>query len=270
MSLRGSPLTVEAPKGKTSLRLETWSDTIRVLWLSGLSGDIPFSFDHVTKGDRSLKVEDFALSEHNLVVPDMLSVQPKMPSIFSFNGVIPVRRGQCYARVTLLFRGKQIGILSSAYVTDAKGIAYPPGVHEGFAEGPGYVYAATTEISEITKEIEGIVPENARWRVRSLKFRFDTSGVVADRGVKLKVMSGAHYYYPVSDVVKQKADFNVHYSAVLGGDARVGVVDPNYVSLKLPDIILVGGDKIGTWTSGIQVDDVWYAVCLFVEEWIEE
>ncbi|GAH19887.1 unnamed protein product, partial [marine sediment metagenome] len=126
---------VEAPKGKTSLRLETWSDTIRVLWLSGLSGGLPFSYEHVTNGDRSLKVEDFTLSEYNLVMPDMLSVQPKMPMILSFNGVKPVRRGQCYARVTLLFQDKQIAVLSSAYVTDAKGITYPPGVHEGFAEG---------------------------------------------------------------------------------------------------------------------------------------
>ncbi|GAH88755.1 unnamed protein product, partial [marine sediment metagenome] len=121
---------VEAPRGKTSLRLETWSDEARVLWLSGLSGDTPFAFSHVTNADRSLKVEDFTLSEYNLVMPDILSVQPKMYSILSFNGVKPVKRGQCYARVTLLFRDKQIGILSSAYVTDAKGITYPPGVHE--------------------------------------------------------------------------------------------------------------------------------------------
>ncbi|GAH78332.1 unnamed protein product, partial [marine sediment metagenome] len=151
---------VEAPKGKTSLRLETWSDTIRVLLFSGLSGDTPFSFDHVTKGDRSLKVEDFTLSEYNLEIPDILSVQPKMPSIFAFNGVIPVRRGQCYARVTLLFRDKQIGILSSAYVTDSKGITYPPGVHEGFTEGPGYLYRIEVPSPEAGAAIDYAVPDN--------------------------------------------------------------------------------------------------------------
>ncbi|GAH92805.1 unnamed protein product, partial [marine sediment metagenome] len=66
-----------APKGKTSLRLETWSDQVRTILFRGLSGGLPFSFSHVTNGDRSLKVEDFTLSEYDLVMPDILSVQPK-------------------------------------------------------------------------------------------------------------------------------------------------------------------------------------------------
>ncbi|GAI00025.1 unnamed protein product, partial [marine sediment metagenome] len=97
-------------------------------------------------------------------------------------GVKPVRRGQCYARVTLLFQDKQIAVLSSAYVTDAKGITYPPGVHEGFAEGPGYVYMIEYYPS-VGEEVMHHVPANARWRVRSLYLTFQTDATEADRGV---------------------------------------------------------------------------------------
>ncbi len=270
MSLRGSPLTqVEAPRGKTSLRLETWSDTIRVLYLGGLAGNLPFSFDHVTKGDRSLKVEDFTLSEYNLVMPDILSVQPKMPSIFAFNGVIPVRRGQCYARVTLLFQGKQIGILSSAYVTDGKGITYPPGVHEGFTEGPGYVHNVPFATPDEGAEAAYTVPDNVRWRVRGIYLKLDTDATVADRGVSVVFKSGPSKY-AVPDVVAQTASTSVRYYLSINGETRVGTLDPLVVALKLPDIVLVGGDTIETITVGIAEGDWYWGSEMWVEEWIEE
>ncbi|MBA7539671.1 hypothetical protein ES705_31951 [subsurface metagenome] len=265
-------MTVEAPKGKTSLRLETWSDTTRVLLFSGLAGGLPFSFDHVTNADRSLKVEDFSLSEHNLVMPDVLSVQPKMPSIFSFNGVIPVRRGQCYARVTLLFRGKQVAILSSAYVTDAKGITYPPGVHEGFAEGPGYLYMVIVSSPAAGSQSICTVPENVRWRVRSMIFSLTTSAVVADRGVYVEFWSKAMEapVCIVSDVVAQVADTVVEYRGGLGGESRVGVASPLGVSLKLPDMVLRGEMVIEAKASLLDANDQFGTWVLWVEEWIEE
>ncbi|MBA7539870.1 hypothetical protein ES705_32155 [subsurface metagenome] len=262
-------MTAVAPRGKTSLRLETWSDATRVLYLSGLSGGLPFSFSHVTAADRSLKVEDFALSEHSLVVPDMLSVQPKMPSIFSFNGVIPVRRGQCYARVTLLFQGKQIAILSSAYVTDAKGITYPPGVHEGFAEGPGYLYQITFAPGA-GEELSFTVPDNARWRVMAISFRLATSGVAGDRGVRLKFSSVGRVYI-VPDVVVQTSATDVYYYFGLGVETRVGTLDANRVAMRLPELMMVGGSTIGTDTVALNGGDNYGSTgCIWVEEWILE
>ncbi len=262
-------MTVEAPKGKTSLRLETWSDTTRVLLFSGLAGGLPFSFDHVTNADRSLKVEDFTLSEHNLVMPDVLSVQPKMPSIFSFNGVIPVRRGQCYARVTLLFRGKQVAILSSAYVTDAKGITYPPGVHEGFAEGPGYLRKVVVANPAAGNKLVFTVPENARWRVRSMSFFFDTDAAGGDRGVWLSFMLAFSVLCTVPVVVAQASSKLIQYSAGLGGESRVAIVGSDVV-LKLPDIMAVGGTTIEAAAASMNPNDQFSSGNVWVEEWIEE
>ncbi|GAI34682.1 unnamed protein product, partial [marine sediment metagenome] len=248
-------MTVEAPRGKTSLRLETWSDAVRRLFLNGLAGDLPFSFEHVTNADRSLKVEDFTLSEYNLVIPDILSVQPKMPSIFSFNGVIPVKRGQCYARVTLLFQDKQIAILSSAYVTDAKGITYPPGVHEGFTEGPGHLYSVAFPVPAFGAELSLEVPENVRWRVRAIYILLITDEAVFDRAVRVVFNLAYQLDYIVPDVVAQTASTTMMYYLGKNGETHIGTVDPLMVAMKLPDIVLEGGNTIETLTVDLQEGD---------------
>ncbi|GAH54475.1 unnamed protein product [marine sediment metagenome] len=183
-----------------------------------------------------------------------------------------MRRGQCYARVTLLFRDKQIGILSSAYVTDAKGITYPPGVHEGFAEGPGYLYRLML-VPVNGEELVFTVPENARWRVRSLFAEFITDATEEDRGVGVAFSGDPIHWTPIHftpDVLAQPASLNINYHAALGGETRVGIVDPLRVTMKLPDVTLIGGDVVGTLTTNLQEGDRYSNPRLWVEEWIEE
>lgn len=253
---------VEAPRGKTVLRIESWSNAARVLFLRGLAAGLPFSFAHTTNADRSIKSEDFTINAYKLDMPEILSVQPE---------TVPVRRGSCYVRITLLFEDAVIAILSSAYLTDSKGITWPPGVHEGSTEGPGYRYNLTGAPGFPGVEASVSVPPNTRWRVVAIRLALTTSAAVGDRGVGLRLSGGPVVTdYMVPDMVGQMNDTTVTYNWAIGGETRIGTVETLEVALKLPDMVFGIGGSITTDTKGMDIGDLFGASSIWVEEWIQE
>lgn len=246
------------PEAKVpQLRIESWSNSARTLQLRGFTKDQLISHDHTTNADRSVASDDFDISD----VPLMLQVSPSTG---------PVRRGECYVRITLLMAGFPVGRLITAYLTDGKTLTWPPGVHEGFTEGPGYLRALDGTNPAAASEISEAVPTNARWKLKGLRFQLVADANVADRRVFLIIDDGAtpalHVF--VSQTVQTAGLTRQYYFApynyqptAQGSEIYVPIVE---------EIILFQGFRIRTSTTNLQAGDDYAAPTLLVEEWIEE
>ena len=117
------PGELRFPEAETpGIRIESWSNSARLLHVRGFTRDGILSFEHTTNSDRSRKAEEFTLPDW----PQFITVYPD---------TVPVRRGECYVRLTLLAAGAPVGILSAGYLTDSKTISWPPGVFEESTSG---------------------------------------------------------------------------------------------------------------------------------------
>ena len=239
------------------IQVESWSNSARELLLRGYSEAGAFAESHTTNADRSVATDTFE------VHGDPISV-----TVSPLTG--PVRRGECYVRVTLMMDGEPVKRLMAAYLTDGKTLAWPPGVHEGMTEGPGRVYTLTGTDPAPGAEIVQAVPTNARWKLLALRFTYITDATVTNRRVSTFIDDGTTNLNQVPCAIVQTASQNRKYSAVesLGFDPGIaGLAD---FHLPLPPIPLAQGFRIRTETVNHQAGDDFSLVTLTVEEWIEE
>ena len=239
------------------IQVESWSNSAREILLRGYSEAGPFAESHTTNADRSRATDTYEV--HG--VPQSISARPR---------AVPVRRGECYIRITLLVDGEPVKRLMAAYLTDGKTLSWPPGVHEGFTEGPGLIRLVTGTNPAAGVEVLEAVPTNARWKLRGLYIQLTTDANAANRTVLMELDDGTTVFYTIRGPV--------HTASLTRG--YFGVVDPGYleaafdagnaIRLPLPEITLYQGWSFGTTTVALQVGDDWTAPTLIVEEWIEE
>ena len=242
--------------GTPQIQVESWSNSARILQVRGFCKDGTISHDHTTSANRSLVTTTFDVPD----VPLMLQVSP---------AVAGVRRGECYVRLTLLMGGFPVGRLSSAYVTDSKNISWPPGVFEGFTEGPGLLRSVTGTNPAAGANIAESVPTNARWKIRSLKFRFITDATVATRIVNIRFEDGTSKFVHIPPGTTQTASLTYDYSAYHIGEYSTDAKSDIQINLP-PDIILLQAWGLETNTVNLQAGDDYGAPIMMVEEWIEE
>lgn len=249
------------PLGKTVLRIESWSNAARVLLLRGLTSRQKFSFEHTTNANRSLKQEDFTLNRHDLVIPQILSVTPV---------VVPIRRGECYIKVTLIHEAEILAVLSSAYVTDSKSITWPPGIFEGSTEGPGLVRLVTGTDPAAGAAVSEAVPANARWRLLSILITLATDATVLDRRFYLAIDDGATEFFRSYSAAVQAASLARSYNLFPQATREAAFI---YNSIQMPissDLFMFQGWRLLGNAVNIQAGDDFAAPILVVEEWIEE
>ena len=241
------------------LQIESWSNSARTLLIRGATDGGPFAEQHTTNADRSRATDTYEL--HG--VPTKLQVSPS---------VAPVRRGECYVRITLLMDGEPVQRLASAYLTDSKTLSWPPGQYEGFTEGPGLIYQYAATNPGAGAEVLVTVPTNARWRLIALKLNLITDATVVDRSIKINVddVAVAFYNSGVSPIVAASLTRFIHFIA--GYTIVEAAFDATgYMRMPLPlDLYLFQGWRIQTSTGNIQDGDLFYIPYLVVEEWIEE
>ena len=252
------PGELRFPEAETpGIRIESWSNAARLLHVRGFTRDGILSFEHTTNSDRSRKAEEFTLPDW----PQFLTVYPD---------TTPVRRGECYVRITLLAAGAPVGVLSAGYLTDSKTITWPPGVFEGFTEGPGYIRLVTGSDPAAGSEVSITVPTNAVWRLRSLRLRLDTDSTVANRRVALVVDDGSTVAFTKLSPAVQAESLTRYYNFNFGLGYEEGDFTADTISIGINDLIIPEGWRIRTITANLQAGDDYHAPILVVEEWIRE
>lgn len=251
----------QIPRGKTVLRIESWSNSARVLLLRGVSGDLPFSFEHTTNADRSRAASDFTIDPYKFIRPELLSVAPV---------TVPVRRGECYVRVTLLHEDKIIAVLSAAYLTDSKTITWPPGVFESSTEGPGLLRTFVGTDPAAGAQINEEVPTNAVWKLKSVRASLITDATVVNRHAQIQVHDGTRQVWALTSSYDHIASSTVAY---LGLPIGIEIMTPRWaqVTFGFPlDMYMFQGWSLrSSIEAGVAGDD-WGAPVIQVEEWIQE
>jgi len=166
--------------------------------------------------------------------------------------------------------GKPIQRLVAAYLTDGKTLSWPPGVHEGFTEGPGLIRTITGTDPAANVELSETVPTNARWKLLAMVATLVTDATAANRIANLFYDDGTDKLLQSTSLLAHTASQTRVYAWGQGIDkddsSRGGVVN-----CQIPvDTPLFGGYRIRTSTVGQQATDNWGAPIFTVEEWIEE
>ena len=239
------------------IQIESWSNSARTLLLRGSTTGGPFAESHTTNADRSRATDTYEL--HG--IPTKLQVSPSEA---------PVRRGECYVRVTLLLDGEPVQRLSAAYLTDSKTLSWPPGQFEGFTEGPGLIRVISGTNPAANVEVLETVPTNAAWKLKSVMFTLVTDANAANRGVMIAFDDGTTLYHQVAPIVAHAASETRDYVGGVGMPPRIGTTYLNAIMLDLPDLIMAQGHRWGTNTINRQAGDDYGVPAYQVEEWIEE
>jgi len=160
--------------------------------------------------------------------------------------------------------------LRAGYLTDSKTITWPPGVFEGFTEGPGLIRRVTGTDPAAGNEISETVPTNARWRLLAMRIRLATTLPAATRRVHLILDDGVHIFAKIKCYQTQAENVTRSYTFISG----LGYEDTSAVGeamATLPVVILLDqGYRIRTATDNLGADDDYSAPILLVEEWLEE
>jgi len=242
-----------------TLKVESWSNAARTVRIRGYTRKGSFSFDHATNADRSK-----ATTTHSLDgVPIFLT---------AFTTASPVRRGELYVKIWLMTGTIEVMLLSAQYITDHKSIRWPPGFVESSVEGPGLLRSIMGTDPAAGSEIAETVPTNARWRLRSIRFRLVTDPTVVDRYVRMVVDDGANILFETILPPAQAESLTRTYVFISGwplSETAFDGVGTIRIPL-LPDLIMFQGWRIRTITSNLQTGDDFGAPWLFVEEWLEE
>lgn len=170
--------------------------------------------------------------------------------------------------------GEPVQRLSAGYLTDSRTLNWPPGIFEGFTDGPGLPRTITGTNPAAGAEITEAVPTNARWRVKSILLIFETDGTVATRKVVLKFNDGVNDFVvlgPGGDQTQTASISGFRYEWIEGiGLEHAERTNVGSMMGLPPDLILFQGWSFLTDTiNGVAGDD--YAAPIFaVEEWIEE
>jgi len=252
------PVSLRFPEAETpQLRIESWSNAARLLHIRGFARDGIISFEHTTNSDRSRKAETFDLSDW----PIVLEVYPD---------TAPVRRGECYVRLSLLAAGALVHVLSAGYITDSKTVAWPPGVFESFTEGPGLIRIITGTDPAAGTEISQSVPTNARWRLIALRIVLATDATVATRRIQLLFDDGATTVLRLVSPLTQAENTTRYYMWYIGAPRDTSFYN-NRGLFPLPDeLYLPQLYRFRTVTVNQQAGDNYQAPVFMVEEWIEE
>jgi len=252
------PTALRFPEAETpQIQIESWSNAARLLHIRGFTADGIISFEHTTNSDRSRKSEIFTLSDW----PIVLNVYPDTS---------PVRRGECYVRLSLLAAGSLVGRLSCGYLTDSKTISWPPGVFEGSEEGPGLIKMIVGSNPSAGSEVSVTVPTNVRWKLLCLKIVLHASSATADRYPRLIIDDGTNilWYSPAWSTAITAGQARALQWAIGGEHMDIDPLGAYHTFL--PNIVLFQGYRFRTITTNLQTDDDYDAPVYYVEEWIEE
>ena len=243
-------------KGFTKLLVESWSNAARTVRVVVILGGLHTVFEHTTSANRSLASESFSLEPYNHVLPISASASV----------AAPVRRGELYFRISVVWSNSVVRRLSAGYLTDGKTMSWPPGVYEGFTEGPGLIRTLTGTNPAVGVELTEAVPTNAIWNLKAVSFQLVAGVVAVD--VQFRLDDGTDPFWAF---VPPQIGAGLTRTFYLAKDTEEDAAyDANFggLRIRLPDVKLEAGYRFAT--AAITADDDYGAPLLLVEEWIQE
>lgn len=252
--------------GEDNLRVEGWNVkagcTLLVSWrFAELSGDIhAYERTVVLTDDRVRSRVDIPLGVGYIVNLAVFAANAS-PIIGQTFTSIKLIRGLGGATVVL-------GLLVQGYVTSQQGLGWPGSPIMSSIEGRGSIRRVTGTDPAAGVEITESVPTGARWRVETMNFVLVTSAagsprfllVIADDGALITLQHRASQSHPIST--------SANYTVSASGYASL--VTANNIPVAIPpDLLLFGGYRLRTATSGLDSGDNFGAPQFLVEEWLE-
>lgn len=242
-----------------TVRLQSWSDAGRLVKLRGFTRHGLISLDHTTNADRSM-------AESTVRLPDL----PVMLTAIPPSGALD--RGCLYIRAQLEMAGYAVGRLFQGYLTAAKAITWPPGLHEGPTDGAGClkIYKSSDPAAGIRPYLD--VPTGARWELLFANCMLKTSVTVANRYMILEVTEGVsgeviHYF---TTPVAQAASLTYDYYWMRGHPSTGERPDGICVNGPLSSSLMLkeeGRVRIGALNRDLTADD-FSALIIWVQEWL--
>lgn len=239
------------------IQIESWSNSAREILLRGHATGGPFAEVHTTNADRSRASDTFEI--HG--VPVSIQASPS---------AAPVRRGECYVRITLLLDGEPVQRLSAGYLTDSKTLSWPPGIFEGFTEGPGLIRVLSGTNPAAGAEWLETVPTNARWRILDIFAKLTTDANVANRSAILRLDDGSSKIWDIVTAYVHAASTVINYHWLPQSLKESTAIQSNIMVPLPPALYAFQGYRLGSQTTNFQAGDDWIAPEILIEEWIEE
>lgn len=244
---------IYSERAHKQLLIESWSNSARELLIRGYTTGGPFAESHTTNADRSRASDLYEL--HGF--PEGVQISPL---------VAPVRRGECYIRLTLMMDGEPVLRMSAAYLTDLQTISWPNGVFEESTDGQGLVRTITGSNPAAGAGITETVPTNARWKFLGVRATFVADATVITRDNKIQFNNGVTTIFEVeAGGITASQTKNIAFAPGYTDDSA----GSNYHS-NTPEILLFQGWGFTMTPGGIQAGDDWGSPTIIVEEWIEE
>lgn len=254
--------------GADRLRLRTFGSVGSVAIavegrLLGADGCLaPFAFPvHTPNSDRTVATTTFDLGE-GFLLNVALRASSGSPRIGQVYGILDVVRGLGAVQTP-------VGVLWQGYLTDTTPAGWPGVALRASVDGPGVLRSITGTDPAANVEISEAVPTNARWRPLSIRFSLVTDANAANREVALTFDDGANVYARIPSRFTHVASLTFGYTAALNAALETVAQDTEKL-IRLPPIVMQGGHRFNTVTTGRQVTDNYGAPQYLVEEWIED
>lgn len=236
------------------LFVEAWSSTARTVRVRGLHAAGEISFNLVTTADR-------ALTSGSQTVPyEIITVSATLAET-------GVKRGETYVRVSLRSGGLIVAVLFAGYLTDSHGLTWPPGQFEASVSGEGFLRAITGTDPAAGVEISETVPTNTRWLILAIQFALVSDGAGSAIQLRLLYNVGADIQILLAPSTHGLST-SITYSA--GVDREEFATNNGVMGMRLPRMVLRGGDIISTNSVNLGAGDDYGAPTLYVMEWLEE
>lgn len=187
-------------------------------------------------------------------------------------GLGGTNRGRCYVQA-IIVRGSVAGAnayiqLISDYFVRGHNPAWPVGEYISSVEGAGWARGIAGTIPGAGNNLTETVPTGARWRLKSLRFRFTTSATVATRSMRVTLGSAGGSYWLGIFNISQAASTIQDYSVGIGISPLIDAAAAA-VNAGLPENLMFAADTLATSVVNIQAGDLFSGFEYAVEEWIE-
>jgi hypothetical protein len=158
-------------------------------------------------------------------------------------------------------------VLCQGYLSGQKSLAWPPGIYQDAADGPGAIVSVTGTLPAAGVDISEVVPTSAIWRLKTFYFKLTTSATVANRIAHLIVDDGTNVLLDLPVGTAQTASQTIAY--VVGDGAAASNVVDGVQQFRFPfDIRLMPGYRIRTLTTALAAGDQFTAPQYLVTEWL--
>lgn len=253
--------------GEDRLQIESWNSVSGVaiaiagrIW-EPRTGIRTFSHGHTPNTDRTIATELIGLGDGYLL------------NCVVFAGVGSPRVGQTFVSLHVV-RGHTGGItrlatLLQGYVTRSQELAFPGSPVLTSEEGGGVIRTITGSNPAANTEWAETVPTGARWHVMGVSARLVASAVAGNRSPAVIVSSGGVTLgaFPIDSIQVPSESREWYWWAGTPYDQQI--TGAHYIGGLPSDLVLLGGEIIGSTTNNFQAGDDWQAPTFRVREWLE-